>query len=177
MADRVLEDVDQWITQHTHIQFAPPVQGGWERWAQVDFSLYLNALVPPEFAILEDACYASGQRDDLTVAPQAGGVPGAIMELKVLNASESLAHYRTKLTSDQHKLTQPMVPARHHYRKCSFGIAPASRLIPLLRAVYPGPVTLANFEGYLQRYVPSHHIERATSISGDVWAIQFVYVD
>jgi hypothetical protein len=178
MAERILEEVEAWITQHDRIQFAFPVNGGWERWAQIDFSTYMNAAPRNIPTNLEDACFlGNDQRADLTVGPQGGNIPGAVMELKVLNSNDSLAAYKAKLVSDQTKLNQQLKPTHAGFMKCSYGIASSTMLIPLLQAAYPGQIiNVATFQKFLQLSIPSHHIENATSVSGEVFAMSFIYV-
>lgn len=179
MAERILEEVEVWINRHDRIQYAPPVHGGWERWAQIDFSIFMNANGIE--TLLEDSCYVSGQRDDLTVGPQTDPdgtqIPGAIMELKVLNGEESLTAFSAKLGKDKTKLDQPMNPNRGGFMRCSYGLAPANRLVVLLQQYFPDDhVTLANFAYYLQKVIPTHYIEQTTSANGDIFAIVFIYV-
>lgn len=104
-----LEDFHEWVENHPRIQYACQSNGGWERWAQVDFAAWLRTQGPE--TTLEDSCFVDGNaRDDLTIRPAAGG-GGACLEFKVFNnGSDNQATYRAKVLADQLKLeNNPLV--------------------------------------------------------------------
>ena len=175
MSGIILEQVGEWIKQHTRIQHAPLSNGGWERWAQIDFSIYL---VSNGWAtITEDPCFAGNtQKADLVVLPL-GPVPGAVMELKVLNNTETIQQYKTKLGNDTTKLQQPLKQNRAGYIKCSYGIASYGMLLPELQNAFPGQnINQNNYIAFLELFIPTHSSESETSASGDLFAVSFLRV-
>jgi hypothetical protein len=179
MADKALLSLfEQWVQQHSTIQYAYPVKGGWERWAQVDFNSYVCWKFVGN-TMLEDYCYKNGQKDDLTIGPLqnvSGNFPGALMELKVFNDSETLAAFNAKIQSDKLKLGQDMVPGRAGYRRCSFALAPATPFINLMQKQLNTPgIHNGNFGTYLPQVITSHYTKTVQSASGELFIIMWVF--
>jgi hypothetical protein len=135
-----LQQFQVWTAQQPLIQFASQSTGGWERWAQIDFSAYLNA--GGTQTICEDAPFAeppapNGTRNDLTVLGPPG--PGACVEFKVYNhLSETLVEYRNRLWADQLKLeTYPLIAHRATNEKIAIGIARRAQVLTALQFAYP----------------------------------------
>ncbi|MBE3048586.1 hypothetical protein IMZ48_40015 [Candidatus Bathyarchaeota archaeon] len=176
MSGAIFDDLADWIQNHNRIQFAPLSNGGWERWAQIDFSIYLNSIGTT--TITEDPCFAgSNQIDDMTVIQQGNDEPGAVMELKVLNSSDTIASYKAKLVTDATKLQQQLKPARAGFTKCSYGLASYTMLLPQLQAAFPGQnINANNYVGFLAQMIPSHQVVSETSANGSAFAVSFLRV-
>lgn len=113
-----------WVQNNPVIYLAPAINGGWERWAQVDFSLRLQTL---NFeTILEDGPYADDTlNNDLTILPQPV-LAGACCEFKTYNIyGEHLNAYRTKIADDRTKLqNNPLDAYNQGLIKWAIGIGP-----------------------------------------------------
>lgn len=155
---------DAWVHQSPNIRFAPKSQGGWERWAQVDFALWMEST--GIVTILEDPCFkGNSKRDDLTITDK------ACTEFKTFNNSESISQYKKKLEDDVDKLkTNTLKDDRSKCEKYSIGIASVAAVVAALKSTYPS-INDKNVFQYINDYFggehsPYHH--ESAKAHGDV---------
>jgi hypothetical protein len=129
----LIDNIKAWIVDTPNIKFAPSVNGGWERWAQVDFNCWLNSKKRVE-TILEDLCFKdSSQRADLTIAGK------SVVEFKTFNCrTEYVGAYIEKIYMDYKKLSENKLEDKYaNYSKWAIGLSTLQNIVESEGCKYP----------------------------------------
>lgn len=161
--------IKNWILATPNIGYAPKSNGGWERWAQVDFSCWLNA--HNNQTILEDQCFKnSGMRADLSTSI------GFVVEFKTFNCgSEHVSDFIVKIYNDMKKLAENALDDKYQkHQKFCVGLSLLEHIVLAQGCIYPAETGKAM--GFLQKGMEEYSHEIVQTTSGAAIVITYVKV-
>lgn len=177
MAAEVLRECAIWLRQQNTIQHVCTSNGGWERWAHLDFGAFLKS---KDYKVAhDDRCFdGSNETDSFTVEDV------ACVELKTfgyqLNALELIQAYKARMHAARQKL------GRHSLNddcedndKFCVGIANEKDVILGLRYMFNNNnICATNFMKIMKGFFGTEYEHAVVSSpSGARWIVSFAKVD
>lgn len=179
MAAEILRECANWIRQQNTIHLVAPSNGGWEKWAQLDFGAYLKT---KSYRVThDDRCFSgngNGEMADFTVHGH------ACVDLKAFgyqyNTPELIQAYKARLQTSRQIFGRFGLNSecRDNDKFC-IGIANLDDLVAGLRYVYNvANINSSNFMKPLKNtFGPEYEHAVIASVSGARWVISFCKVD
>lgn len=177
MAAEVLRECANWVRQQNTIHQVASSNGGWERWAQLDFGGYLKS--KNQRVIHNDRCFSgNNETDDFTVQ----GL--ACVDFKTFgyqfNTPELVQAYKARLQTARQRFGRMGLNGESKDNdKFCIGVANQEDLVAGLRYVYNiSNINSGNYMKPLKNcFGPEYEHAVIQSTSGAKWVITFCKVD
>lgn len=177
MAAEVLRECAIWLRQQNSVHHVCTSNGGWEKWAHLDFGAFLRS---KNYRILnDDRCFADNSD------PNSFTVQGsACVELKTLgyqfNALELIQGYKSRLQASRQKFGRQRLNAEcDDNDKFCIGIANQNDVIMGLRYMFNNNnICATNFMKIMKGFLGAEYEHAVVSSpSGARWIVSFCKVD